>query len=250
MTGTGADPRIKTDLHVHTVASGHAYSTIREICDVAARRGIEMVGMTDHGPALGAGAHPFHFSNLIVVPRVLSGVKILRSAECNITGPDGELDLHDGLLQRLDIVHAGFHPFTGYEGGSVEENTRAVLAVIESGKVDVLVHPGNPLYPLDYGTVVRAAASNNVLLEVNNSSGVSVRRGSEENCRSMIAEAKRLGALLCVGTDAHDASLVGIFDNALKLIDEAGFPDERIANRDVASVCEFLRSRGRKDIAF
>jgi putative hydrolase len=243
-------PRIKADLHVHTVASGHAYSTIREICEVAAERGIELVGITDHGPSMGGGAHPYHFANLIVVPRTISGVKVVRSAECNILGPDGELDLHDGVLERLDLVHAGFHPFTGYEGGGVEENTLAVLAVIESGKVDVLVHPGNPLYPLDYGTVARAAASYNVLLEVNNSSGVSVRKGSEENCRSMIAEAKRLGARICVATDAHDASLVGVFDNALKLIDEAGFPDERIANRDAASVVDFLRSRGRKDIAF
>ena len=34
-----AEPRIKADLHIHTISSGHAYSTVREICAEAASRG-------------------------------------------------------------------------------------------------------------------------------------------------------------------------------------------------------------------
>ncbi len=244
------EPRVKTDLHVHTVATGHAYSTIREICSVAAARGLEMVGMTDHGPSLPGGPHVFHFTNLMVLPRVLSGVKILRSAECNILDTEGGLDLHERALAILDIVHAGLHPLTGYEGKSVEENTRAVVSVIEGGMVDVLVHPGNPLFPLDYGTVARAAASNNVLLEVNNSSFTVVRRGSRDNCLELVRQAKASGARLCVASDAHDASLVGTVDSALTLIDEVGVKEEMIVNRTAATVLDFLRSRGRKDIQF
>jgi putative hydrolase len=241
-----ADPRIKADLHVHTVASGHGFSTIR----VAAERGIEMVGMTDHGPAMPGGAHPYHFANMVVLPRVLSGVKVLRSGECNIVDAGGSLDLDDRMLEVMDIVHAGFHILTAYEGCSVEENTRAVLAVMKSGRVDVLVHPGNPAFPLDYGTVVKAAASNNVLLEINNSSSVVVRKGSLDNCRVILAEAMKAGARICIGTDAHDAAQVGVVDRALELIDEVGFPSEMIANRDAAAVLDFLAEKGRKDISF
>jgi putative hydrolase len=107
-------PRVRTDLHVHTIGSGHAYSTVREICEEASRKGIEMVGVTDHGPAMPGGAHLYHFTNMVVMPRVLSGVKVLRSAECNILDTDGTLDLDEKALKALDIVHAGIHTLTGY----------------------------------------------------------------------------------------------------------------------------------------
>lgn len=242
----GTAPRLKADLHVHTISSGHGYSTVREICAAAAERGLEMVAITDHGPAMPGGAHLYHFTNLVVMPRELSGVKVLRSAECNIIDDRGGLDLPERALDVLDIVHAGMHPRCGYDGKSVEENTRAVLAAIHGGKVDVLVHPGNPLFPLDYRTVVEEAASNGVLVEVNNSSFTVVRRGSEENCRKIVEEAKRLGARVCVGSDAHDASLVGVFDEALGLIDSAGLEESLIVNREARTVLDYLLSRGKE----
>jgi putative hydrolase len=242
-------PRLKADLHVHTISSGHAYSTIREICSEAAARGIELVAVTDHGPAMPGAPHVYHFANFVVMPRELSGVKILRSAECNIVEPDGALDVHERALGVLDVVHAGLHPFCGYEGHTMEENTRAVLGAIDSGLVDILVHPGNPLYPLDYETVVDAAASNGLAIEINNASFTIVRKGSAPNCRTILEEAKKRGARISVGSDAHDAMLVGVFDDALALIDSVGIDEERIVNRDADSVLEFLRERG-KEIAF
>lgn len=242
-------PRLKADLHVHTIASGHGFSTVREICAEAALKGIEMVGVTDHGPAMPGGPHLYNFTNLIVMPRVLSGVKVLRSAECNILDTDGTLDLPDRVLGILDVVHAGLHPGCGYEGKSVEDNTRALLSVIESGKVDILVHPGNPLFPHDYGTVVESAASKGMLVEINNASFTVVRRGSEGNCRKVLEAARRVGARICVGSDAHDASLVGTFGRAMELIDEAGIDVNHIMNRSTESVTEFLRDRG-KDISW
>ncbi len=243
------DTRIKADLHVHTISSGHGYSTVREICSQASERGLEMIAVADHGPAMPGGPHLYHFTNMVVMPRVLFGVKILRSAECNIIDTDGNLDIPDRALDVLDLVQAGIHPRCGYNGDSTLENTGAVLGAIESGKVDILVHPGNPLYPLDYGTVVRSAASNGVLIEINNASLTVVRKGSADNCRAIVREAKAAEARLSVGSDAHDASLVGVFDQALELIDDIGIPDERIVNSDAASVLEYLHSRG-KDIPF
>jgi len=247
---SGTDgPRLKADLHVHTISSGHAYSTMREICVEAAQRGLEMVACTDHGPAMPGAAHPYHFANLVVLPRVLHGVKVLRSAECNIVDQDGSLDLHDRALGVLDVVHAGLHLFCGFEGGTREENTDAVVRAVSSGKVDILVHPGNPVYPLDYETVVAAAASNGVAVEINNASFTVIRKGSAPNCRVVLEEARRQGALICVGSDAHDATLVGVFDKALELIDDVGFPEDRMINRDADSVLEFLKARG-KEITF
>ena len=87
------------------------------------------------------------------------------------------------------------------------------------------------------------------MIEVNNASFTVVRSGSEENCRVIVEEAKRIGARICISSDAHEASLVGVFDKALELIDDVGFDEELIVNRDADSVLDFLRARG-KEIEF
>ena len=36
------------DLHTHTIASGHAYSTIREMAQAASEKGLKLLGITEH----------------------------------------------------------------------------------------------------------------------------------------------------------------------------------------------------------
>ena len=36
------------DLHTHTVASGHAYCSLREMAKAAADKGLELLGITEH----------------------------------------------------------------------------------------------------------------------------------------------------------------------------------------------------------
>ena len=38
------------DLHTHTVASGHAYCTLREMAKAASDKGLELLGITEHAP--------------------------------------------------------------------------------------------------------------------------------------------------------------------------------------------------------
>ncbi|MGI6120647.1 MAG: PHP domain-containing protein, partial [Desulfosporosinus sp.] len=83
---------IKVDLHTHTVASGHAYSTISENAQAALRKGIKLLGMTDHGPSMPGTPHLYHFGNLSILPEELYGVRILPGVEANITNHEGELD--------------------------------------------------------------------------------------------------------------------------------------------------------------
>ena len=47
-------------LCTHTVSSGHAYSTITEKILVASRRGLKLLGMTDHGPSMQGALHLYH----------------------------------------------------------------------------------------------------------------------------------------------------------------------------------------------
>ena len=56
--------RLVADLHIHSVATGHAYCTINEMAQAAADIGLEMIGITDHGPSMPDGPHLYYFGNL------------------------------------------------------------------------------------------------------------------------------------------------------------------------------------------
>ena len=42
----------KLDMHTHTLASGHAYSTIREMAHAASMTGLDILGITEHAPKM------------------------------------------------------------------------------------------------------------------------------------------------------------------------------------------------------
>ena len=43
--------RALMDLHTHTLASGHAYSTLKENLEEAKKMGLEVLGTSEHGTA-------------------------------------------------------------------------------------------------------------------------------------------------------------------------------------------------------
>lgn len=239
------DYEIKVDLHVHTISSGHAYSTVEECARWAAAKGLQAIAVTDHGPAVPGSGNIYHFWNLKVIPRRLHGVLVLRSVEANILDTEGSLDLPEKVLAALDVVHAGLHPYTGYEGSGVEENTAALLAAIRNPLVDIIVHPDNPAFPVDMEAVVEAAVREGKALEVNNSSFVYTRSGSEENCRRMAYLLAERKGLVAVGSDAHVASFAGEFGHAVEIIRETDIAQSSVVNYSIERLEQFLASRGK-----
>lgn len=241
--------KLAADLHTHTIASGHAYSTVDEMAQGAARTGLEILAITDHGPALPGGPHVYHFSNLRILPDKICGVRVLKGVEANISTPEGGLDLEERILKHLEIVLAGFHIKSGYDPGTALENTRAMIGAIENPYVDVIVHPGNPAYKVDIEAVVTAAAEAGKAIEINNASLCGIRPGSETNCAAFAKTAARKGATVSLGSDAHYHADVGKLGTALALALEAGIPPENILNTSADRVMKFLRDRGKlKDI--
>lgn len=235
------------DLHSHTVASTHAYSTLLECVAEAKKKGLLLFANTDHGPAMEDAPHYWHFVNLRVVPRFIDGVGILRGVEANILNEAGETDALGRVSESLDIVLAGFHEPV-FRPQTREINTRAMVNTIKSGKVDIITHPGNTAFPIDIEAVVRAAVEFNVALEVNNSSFQQSRKGSKPNCRAIVEAARDLGATLSIGSDAHLACHIGNFSEADELIQEAGFPVERLLNSSPRRLFTFLEARGHTPI--
>lgn len=240
--------KLRADLHIHTVASGHAFSTVQEVAQTAAARGLELIAITDHGPALPGGAHPYHFWNLRVLPEKMFGVRFLKGAEVNIIDSEGNVDLDTELLQFLDLVLVGLHPRCGYEGKTKEENTKVLIGAIKNPYVDVLVHPGNLKYPFDIEKVVKSAQEYGVLLELNNSSYLSStsRKGSYELDLEIARTLCQHNLEIIIGSDAHIASAVGQFSAALDLAQEVGIGEDLILNTSPDKVFSFLEKRKKK----
>lgn len=230
------------DLHIHTVSSGHAYSTVLEIAKAAQEKELEIIAITDHGPTMPGAPHPYHFGNLSAIPDEIYGVKILRGAELNVTDREGNVDLAMERLYLLDIVLAGLHTYC-FPEGSVEENTRGMIAAMYNPYIDIIVHPGNPEFTIDPEKVVRAAVECGIAIEINNSSLTYCRTGSKTYCKEIMALAKHHGALLSVGSDSHIALTVGELSAANELLTAAGIPEEQVINTSVERIYQYLAQR-------
>ena len=237
--------RFVADLHIHTVASGHAYSTVMENAQVAQQKGLEMIALTDHGPEMPGGPHAYHFSNQLAVPEELFGIRILKGIEANIIDRKGKLDLDLFRLSQLDIVLAGLHALCS-PSGSVAENTEAMVNAIKNPFVDIIVHPGNPEFLIDALAVVQAAVKYDVALEVNNSSLTVSRKGSLPHCDQIAALAKQYGAKLVIGSDSHFCAHVGDFGAAVELLEKNNIPEEMVINTSIERIWAHLRRRNNR----
>lgn len=235
------------DIHCHTVASTHAYSTVHDYFAVAKQKQMALFAITDHGPEMADAPHFWHFVNMRVLPRVYQGIGLLRGIEANIKNTAGEIDFFGDYLTQLDIVLAGFHEPV-WQPSTCEQHTQAMVNAIKSGHVDVISHPGNPSYPIDIETVVKAAAEYEVALEVNNSSFICSRTGSKDNCIELVKLAKQYDAPIVMGSDSHVAFTLGGFEQSLAIIEQAQYPVEKLINRSPQALLAFLAERGHQAI--
>ena len=92
--------RIKGDMHTHTVASQHAFSTIAELIGRSKSLGMEFLAATDHGPEMTDGANRLHFLGLSRLPDVIDGIRLFKGAEVNIKNFKGRIDLDNSILKK------------------------------------------------------------------------------------------------------------------------------------------------------
>lgn len=228
------------DLHMHTLMSGHAFGTIREMAMGAAERNLQLIGITEHGPGLPGACDPIYYLNFRAAPRKLYNVEILYGCEVNIcTG--GTLSLGRHYLDALDYAIAGIHGFC-YENEGAAKNTDSIIKCMADPKVRFISHPDDSRYPIDYPALVQGAKEYGVALEVNNSSlsPISFRPGCLENYRRMLPLCMEYGVPVIVDSDAHDPGAVGDFSLAINVLEEVGFDQDLILNTDVQKVKQFL----------
>ncbi|MEE1085712.1 MAG: phosphatase [Schaedlerella sp.] len=230
------------DTHTHSLASGHAYSTIREMASAAADKGLKMLALTEHAPELPGTCGLYYFMNFDVIPRKLYGVEMLFGAEVNIMNPEGKLDLPHKVYQDLDIVIASIHPPCYGMGHSIEENTQAYVNVMKNPYVNIIGHPDDGRFPVDYEVLVKTAKETGTLLELNNSSlrPASFREGGRENMKIMLDLCKKYEVMVTTGSDAHVDADVGRFCYVQEMLDFCNFPEELIVTTDIEKLKLYL----------
>ncbi|MEG0806689.1 MAG: phosphatase [Lachnospiraceae bacterium] len=229
------------DLHTHTLASGHAYGTIKEQIEAGKERGLELLGITEHAPSMPGSCNKIYFENIGAMPNTVDGLQVLYGAEVNILDSYGRVDLSQSTLKKMDVVIASLH-IPCYAVGSKEENTRAYLNVMKNPYVNIIGHPDDARFPVDYRAIVEEARKRNILLEVNNSSmsKTSYRENASELYMELLNLCKIYETPVIMGSDAHTSFLVGAHENAVSILKKVEFPEELIVNSSVESVKKYL----------
>ena len=233
--------KIELDVHTHTIASGHAFSTLQEMAQAAAGKCLKLLGITDHSPGVPGSCNPIYFRNLHVVPRQMYGIELLLGAEINILDGEGNLDMDENCMRMLDIRIAGIHSLC-YSYGTVDENTHGMVKAVSNPFIHIISHPGDGTAELNFEPIVLAAKEHHTLLEINNSSLKPTRNkpNARENNLSILRLCKRYEVPVILGSDAHISFDIARYDYLYDLLQLTEFPESLIMNRDVKSFKEYL----------
>jgi DNA polymerase (family 10) len=234
---------IRGDLHVHSNWSD-GNVPIAEMAQAAQARGYEYMALTDHSRRVTV-AHGLDRARLLrqikEVDRLnarMRGFTVLKGVEVDILA-DGELDLPDEVLSRLDVVVAAVH----YKFDlSREKQTERVLRAFDNPRVSILAHPTGrlieerPPYELDLERIMMAAKERGCALEIN-------AEPDRLDLTDVAAKAaKELGVRIAISTDAHS---IAALDYMRFGIDQArrGWlePDDVINTRSLAELNSLLR---------
>lgn len=197
---------IRGDLHVHSNWSDGEV-TIEQIAQKAEELGYEYIVISDHTVGLGiAGGLDEEDlrqrqKEIEQIQKEHPKVRLLSSVEVNIKA-NGDLDIKDWMLEKLDIVTASIHT-SFYQGR--ERTTERLIKAINHPHVDIIGHPSGRIigqrepYEVDWPLVFKAAAKNQTALEIS-------AFPNRLDLRDVLCrEAKTYGIKFAISTDAHQA---------------------------------------------
>ncbi len=239
-----AEIRITADLHTHTVASTHAYSTVNEMAAAAEAQGLTLLGITDHGPASPDAPHLWHFHNYKILPRRIGKVWLLRGVEADIIDEFGTLDMDEKELSFCDWVVASYHTACVQFDRTPALVSQGYRKLCENPAVDVIGHPTTDFFPFDYEPLLKCFKEAGKLVELNESS-LQWKPGARKNAYTFYALCKKWDVPIVINTDAHYAGLVGKIPLASQLLEAIDFPAHLIWNRDAERIKELcIAKRG------
>lgn len=237
------------DYHTHSHFSDGRQS-VEQIIKAAREQGLREIAITDHGPlvaviGVGQAGDYLKVKSRLQALQDDEDIRLLAGAEANIRDMNGTLDIPPEVVEELDLLIAGLHPYTlptSVEDGvgvfvqnslrhlgrkqrdkAKNHNTKAVVeAIYQNPELDIISHPGL-FFALDVAEVARACSKQDVLFEIN--------CGHEFPDISDIMEAEQAGANFIVNSDAHFTASVGRLDYGGYIVEKLGIDGERVVNR-------------------
>ena len=233
------------DLHCHTKYSD-GRNTVGQMIRAAADKGLKKLAITDHGPNnIGTGVFSEDTYKKIkkdILVNPVDGLEVLLGAEANVVDLNGTIDISEEVLQELDWLIIGLHPFAmpvslgaasqlmgnqllklniGSKEKVKEANTQALVAAINRYHPHCVSHPGLDM-ELDLVEVAKACVANNSLFEIN--TGHKFQQVEE------IIQVAKTGVNFVVNSDSHYVETVGELAWGGELLTRAGVSVERVYN--------------------
>lgn len=224
---------VRGDLHMHTTASDGRH-TIDEMARAAIALGHDYICITDHSRSLTV-------ANGLSAERLRAQIdavaawneahdgsfRVLAGLEVDILD-DGELDMDDDVLARLDWVVGSVHQRMNQDA---DRMTTRLVNAIRTGRLSAIGHPTGRLigqrdgFSFDFDAVLDACAEHGVALEVN----ASLER--LDLSRAMIRRVVDDGRVfLTINTDAHGTDGLVRMDVGVRHARRGWAPRDRIVN--------------------
>ncbi len=195
---------LRGDLHAHTKTSdGH--DTLQGMALAAKALGMEYLAITEHTRRLtvARGLDPTQLARqcdeIDQLNEKLDGITLLKGIEVDIL-EDGNLDLPDSVLERLDLVVGAVH--SRFELSRAKQTER-ILRAMDHPHFTLLAHPSGRLierrepYDVDMLRIIRHARQRGCFLELN------AQPDRLDLLDSHCQSAKEEGVLVSIDSDAH-----------------------------------------------
>jgi putative hydrolase len=201
---------LKIDFHIHSLHSGHAFGSLKEIIDQANKN----------------------------FPRKYGKINVLWGAELNVLNDNGEVDLPDYILESLDVVLLGFHQNCGYIDKGKKKNTLAFLKAMDNPFVKIIAHPTHNQYPCDLDKVFQGIMDKGLIPEIN----IARLRYFDDLSifKKLIKAVKSRKKKLIANTDAHFLEDIGDDRVLKKYWDKLGLSKDLILNYNKKELIDIL----------
>ncbi len=230
---------LETDLHSHTIYSQCGLHTILEMLNAAKDAGLKALAITDHGPALNGRQNGPFFDRL---NQPVPGIQLLKGVECNVIDESGTVDLSERYISLSDVLLVGLHGNLP-DNWNRETSTGALISALEKQPwLDIVTHPLNFDFQVDFRALAGAAREMGRALEFNVSK-IHLGRVSIDENREFIRICKEEGCLVAVNTDSHAVGELGKTEAMEELMKLEDFPDDRVVNRTLESTLAWLEER-------
>jgi DNA polymerase (family 10) len=222
---------IRGDLHVHSNWSDGLMS-IEEIARRAQELKYEYVVIADHTVGLGIarGLDEKRLQDrqqeIEKVQKKYPNLKILSSVEVNIKA-NGDLDIQNWMLEKLDIVTASVHTSFFQDRATM---TKRLLKAIAHPHVDIIGHPSGRIIgerepvEVDWPAVFQSCVEHQTALEI---SAFPNRLDLKD---TLCQEGKKFGVKFVISTDAHQSHHLDLMRFGVAVARRGWLEKENIVN--------------------